>query len=143
MLALLLLFAAPFYIGPWKVTSAVTAPWSTADMPPLESEKAELLGKTVTFQDHDILGPHQFACKGPHYKLVVSPPDGLFQGMLEGMHQKDHSVDSAKVAAQLGFPGKSWKTLETGCGNELDFHFPDPHTIKFGLNNIVYTLEKQ
>jgi len=51
-----------------------------------------------------------------------------------------------KLAAQAGFrgpKGTKWKTLETGCGNELDFHFIDPMTAAFGLNNVVYTLKKQ
>jgi len=54
----------------------------------------------------------------------------------------------AKLAAQLGFRGstsktQTWKTLETGCGNELDYHFLDPSTAAFGLNNYVYILKKQ
>ena len=42
------------------------------------------------------------------------------------MHRRDKSADPAKIAAKLGFRGSSWKTLETGCGNELDYHFLDP-----------------
>ena len=67
----------------------------------------------------------------------------LFQGAFDEMHRRDPSVDPAKLAARLGFHGSKWKTLETGCGNELDFHFPDPNTAEFGLNDYVYTLKKQ
>jgi hypothetical protein len=67
----------------------------------------------------------------------------LFQGEFGEMNRRDKSADPAKLAAKLGFKGTSWKTVETGCGNELDFHFIDPATTTFGLNNYVYTLKKQ
>jgi len=56
--------------------------------------------------------------------------------------RRDKSADPAKIAAKLGFRGSSWKTLETG-GGELDYHFLDPGTAAFGLNNYVYILKKQ
>ena len=72
----------------------------------------------------------------------------LFQGAFGEMHLRDKSADPAKIAATLGFRGSAsktptWKTLETGCANELDFHFLDPTTAAFGLNNYVYMLKKQ
>jgi hypothetical protein len=67
----------------------------------------------------------------------------LFQGELGEMQSRDKSVDPEKLAAKLGFKGKLWKTLETGCATELDFHFIDPNTTTFGLNNYVYILKKQ
>jgi len=67
----------------------------------------------------------------------------LFQGAFDEMRRKDKSVDPAKLAAKLGFKGSSWKTVETGCATELDFHFIDPSTTTFGLNNYVYVLKKQ
>jgi hypothetical protein len=78
--------------------------------------------------------PRQLACKGPKYKVKDYPAD---------MRRRDKSADPAKLAAKLGFKGSSWKTLETGCATELDFHFIDPSTTTFGLNNYVYTLKKQ
>ncbi len=144
LISILLLFAGePFYLGTWKVDSAVVAPWSTAQGPPDLAEKKMLVGTTVVFKANEITGTRQFACKGPHYKVNDYPADMLFQGMLGEMHEKDKSADPGKLAARLGFRGKSWKTLETGCGNELDFHFVDPVTAEFGLNNLIYTLKKQ
>lgn len=67
----------------------------------------------------------------------------LFQGAFDEMRRKDASAEPAKIAARLGFRGSSWKTLETGCANELDFHFLDPSTADFALNNYVYTMKKQ
>ena len=102
-----------------------------------------LVGKIVVIKPAGITGPRALACNGPKYKVVESPVEGLFQGEFDEMHRRDKSVDPNKLAAQVGFHGKKWKTLETGCGNELDFHFLDPATAEFGLNDFVYTLKKQ
>jgi hypothetical protein len=134
--------ADPSYIGAWKIASTATAPWSTRESPPDEAERKSLIGKIVTFRANEILGPRQVACKGPKYVVVDSPVEGLFQGMFDEMRRRDKSVDPAKEAAKAGFKGTSWKTLETGCGNEVDWHFIDPMTVTFGLNNVIYTLRK-
>ena len=101
------------------------------------------MGKIVVVKTNEITGPRALACKGPHYKVEDYPADMLFQGAFGEMREKDKSVDPVKVAAKLGFRGTSWKTLETGCGNELELHFVDPATAEFGLNDFVYTLKKQ
>ncbi len=67
----------------------------------------------------------------------------IFQGMLDEMRHRDPAKDPQKLAATLGFKGTSWKTLETGCGNELELHFVDAGTAEFGLNNYVYVLKKE
>jgi len=59
------------------------------------------------------------------------------------MQRRDSKLDPAKLAASVGFRGGPWKTVETGCGNELDLHAIDPATLAFGLNDYVYTLRKQ
>jgi hypothetical protein len=136
--------ADPFYIGSWKIASAAIAPWQVAR--PYGDDTAEmksLVGKTVIIQQKAILGPRIIACKGPHYQVKDYPADMLFQGEFGEMHRRDPSADPVKIAARLGFQGSSWKTLETGCGNELDYHFLNPTTAAFGLNNYVYTLKKQ
>jgi hypothetical protein len=136
--------ADPFYLGTWKIVSATVAPWQ--DGRPYDTDLAEmksLVEKTVVIQTAAIVGPRPVACKGPKYKIKDYPADMLFQGAFGEMHLRDKSADPAKIAAKLGFRGSSWKTLETGCGNELDYHFLDPATAAFGLNNYVYTLKKQ
>jgi hypothetical protein len=140
----------PFYIGVWKIASATVAPWRNG--PPYASDLAEmktLVNKIVTIQPVAITGPRPVACKGPRYQVKNYSADMLFQGAFAEMHRRDTSSDAkipgdaAKIAGQLGFRGSSWKTLETGCGNELDYHFLDPMTADFGLNNYVYTMKKQ
>lgn len=133
----------PLLSGDLEIVSAVPAPWATAELTPDVPEMKELSGQTVTFKLKEIEGPHQAACKGPKYKVQTVPAEGLFQGMFDEMHQRDKSIDPVQMAAKVGFRGRSWKSLETGCGNELDFHFIDPMTAVFGLNNVVYTLKKQ
>jgi hypothetical protein len=136
--------ADAFYLGTWKIDSAVVAPWANpAARQPDPAEMKSLVGKIVVFKPREISGPRSFACKDPRYKVVDYPADMLFQGAFDEMRRRDKSVDPAQLAARLGFRGAKWKTVETGCGNELDFHFVDPNTAEFGLNDFVYTLRKQ
>jgi hypothetical protein len=135
--------ADPFYFGTWKIESAVVAPWWTERTKPDAAEMTTLVGKTLVVAPTGISGPRQVACKSPKYVVKEYPADMLFQGMLGEMHERDKSADPGKVAATLGFQGSKWKTLETGCGYELDFHFIDPVTATFGLNNYIYKLRKR
>jgi hypothetical protein len=137
------LAADPFYLGTWKIVSAAPAPWSSSELKPYQPEMKSLPGKTVVIKPNEILGPRQLACKRPKYEVKDYPADMLFQGMFGEMQSRDKSVDPVKVASKIGFHGTSWKTLETGCGNEIDLHFLDPSTAAFGLNNVVYTLKKE
>jgi len=135
--------AGAFYIGTWKIDSAIVAPWWTERAKPDPAEMKALVGKTFAITAKAISGPRQLACKDPHYQVKNYPADMLFQGMFGEMHERDKSIDPAKPAAQAGFRGTSWKTLETGCANEMEFHFIDDSTAAFGLNNYIYRLKKQ
>jgi hypothetical protein len=94
--------ADPFYLGTWKIDSAVPAPWVEAPRKPDPSEMKTLVGKIVVFKPGEITGPRQVACKGPKYKVIDSPAEGLFQGAFDEMHRQNPSVDPVKVANQLG-----------------------------------------
>jgi len=136
--------AGAFYLGTWKIVSATVGPWWTdQSQKPDPAETKELIGKSVVFMPKAISGPRQAACMGPRYKVKEYPADMLFQGAFGEMHERDKSIDPIRVAASVGFHGSRWKTLETGCGNELDFHFIDSATATFGLNNYIYTMKKQ
>jgi len=140
-------FPAPaadaFYLGTWKIASAVVAPWVEPGRKPGEAEMKSLVGKTVVIRASEMTGPRQIACKGPKYVVRDYPADMLFQGAFGEMNRRDKSVDPVKVAAKVGFIGSSWKTLETGCPVELDYHFADATTAAFGLNDYVYTMRKE
>lgn len=133
--------AEPFYLGSWKFTGAVVAPWADPAQKPDVKERARLLGKRLVIAAKAIAGPDPFPCKGPHYAVKDYTADLLFQGAFDEMRSKNSSVDPAKIAASLGFAGPRVKTLETGC--EFDFHFVDDTTVEIGLNDYVYTLKKQ
>ena len=134
--------ADAFYVGTWKIVSAVPAPWDKAHA--LMSEAKTLEGKIVRIEAKRITGPHQVACPNPKYEVKDYPADMLFQGALDELRRREPSTDPAKLAATIGFvKGPTWKTLETGCETEVDFHFIDPNTTTFGLNNVVYTLKRQ
>jgi len=149
LITIALLVAAPalhaadaFYVGTWKIVSAAPAPWlkGTPDL----AESKTLTGKIVKIEAKRIIGPRQVGCPNPHYEVKNYPVDMLFQGMFGEMKAKDKSVDIVKAAASAGFRNATeWKTLETGCETEVDFHFIDPTTTTFGLNNVIYTLKKQ
>jgi hypothetical protein len=137
--------AEPFYMGTWKITSAVVAPWWEDRVHKPDPEESKfLVGKAVTFEAKRITGPPQMMCTQLKYRVRDYPADWLFQGEFGELHLRDKAVDPAKVAASVGFSGgKSWKTVETGCGNELDYHFIDNTTAAFGLNNYIFILKKQ
>ena len=131
--------ADQFYLGDWKIDSAVEAPWARPKIS--ASEKNSLMGKTVMVKAREIAGPQPFACKGATYKVTDYSADMLFQGAFEEMRDINKSADPHKLAESLGFSGTTFQTLETGC--EIDWHFVNPTTAKIGLNNFVYTLKKQ
>ncbi len=136
------LAADPAYLGTWKLSAAVVAPWADpATRAPDKAEPEQMLGKTLAFKPGEIAGPQPFACKKPRYKLKDYTADMVFQGAFGEMQAKDKSADPQKIAAALGLPAAGIKTLETGC--EIDFHFADGTTAKAGLNDYVYTLKKQ
>ncbi len=133
---------ADFFLGSWVIVKAVVAPWADAARKPDEREMKSLLGKVVTFEPKQIAGPAPVACHELNYQLNDYGADMLFQGALA--EKPDGTfTDASKLAASLGFQGDSWKTLETGCGNELDYHFLDRNTADFGLNDYVYTLKRK
>jgi hypothetical protein len=133
--------AEPAYLGIWKISAAVTAPWADPTQRPDNAEQARLLGKAIVFKAREIGGPPPFACRAPHYKESDYSADMIFQGAFEEMQTKNKSVDPDRLATSLGFMGKNIRTLETGC--EMDFHFVDATTAEIGLNDTVYTLKKQ
>src|SRR5579863_1995741 len=98
--------ADAFYIGTWKIASAVVAPWwDDPAHKPAPAEMKELIGKTITITAKAMLGPKQFACSNPRYKVKDYPADMLFQGEFGEMHRRDNSADPAKAAASVGFKG--------------------------------------
>jgi hypothetical protein len=143
LLAPCLFGSGPFYLGSWKIESAVVAPWWTDHEKPDAVEMKSLVAKTVVIGVRSIRGPGVLACADPRYQVKDYPAEMLFQGAFGEMRERDRAVDPAKVAQSLGFRGANWKTLETGCANQIDWHFLDSDTMMFALNNYIYKLRKR
>ena len=127
--------AEPDFYGAWLITEARIAPWAKADSGFSTQEQHRLIGSKVIYAKTRITGPAPLGCAKPHYRLLEAAPDYLFQGGL--------TDDPAAQAAALGFLSPAITTLETGCAGWIDFHFIDPRTALFGLNNMIYTVRKQ
>lgn len=131
-----------FFLGKWVIEKAVVAPWADPVKKPDDTEMKSLVGKSVTFKPQQIAGPGILACKKLTYEVTEGGADMLFQGSLTQKFDGS-SQDPDKPAADLGFQGSSWKTLQTGCENEMDYSFVDDKTAEFGLNHYVYILKRQ
>ena len=133
-----------FYLGRYKITQVVKAPWGKSDAELDPAEMKALVGQTITLKSDSVEGPGSFPCKGPKYEVLEGGPDMLFQGMFGQMHDENASNDPQKLAEQIGFAGTQYRTVITGCEYEVDFSFgTDNDTARFALNNAVYTLKRQ
>lgn len=140
-LALLIGIAAPLqaaepdFYGTWQITGAQPAPWIKPGEDVFDAaEQRRLIGSKVVFRKLRIDGLSPLGCVRTRYRRFEAAPDYLFQSGL---------TDPVPQARALGFHLRTIPTLETGCAGDIDFHFADPTTALFGLNNMIYTLRKQ
>ncbi|MDE8651609.1 hypothetical protein [Novosphingobium album (ex Liu et al. 2023)] len=122
------------YLGSWTIADARPAPWVGDRQPSGAAEWRRLVGRTVTFARTRIYGPPMLTCRKPDYRMIAVPPDMLFQGTL---------TDPVAQARALGFAGATIETLETGCAGWIAFHFVDPATARFALDDMIYTLRRK
>lgn len=122
----------PSYQGAWTIESFARSPWG---QPPADS--GQLVGQSIVFSSDAISGPGVLACRSPRYSVVKAPAEGLFQGMLGS------GTAAAKAAAKLGFRGRAFPTLSTGCEHSIDFHFNGARTAAFALDNAIYFIRKK
>jgi hypothetical protein len=133
-----------FYLGQYKITEAVKAPWARSDAELVPDEMKSLVGQTITIKSDGIAGPGSFPCSDAVYQVMEGGPDMLFQGMFGQMHDENPANDPQKLAEQVGFTGTQYRTVLTGCEFAVDFSFgEDKNTAMFALNNAVYTLKRQ
>jgi len=135
--------ADPFYLGTWKIDSAIAGPWVATPFPDDTAEMKTLVGKTITIDAKAIKAPKTLACADPHYQMTDAGADMLFEGELEEVKLNGGTATAQELAEKLGFKGSSWKTLDPGCENEIQYHFLDERTAEFALDNYVYVLKKQ
>ncbi len=133
-----------FYLGAWKITGAAPGPWIKSDAELFPDEMKSLVGQTITIKSDAIEGPGGFPCKGPKYEVMEGGPDMLFQGAFGEMQSQNAANDPQKLAEKVGFTGKQYRTVMTGCEFAVDFSFgEDKDTAMFALDNAVYTLQRQ
>jgi hypothetical protein len=124
---------APFD-GRWRGIGAEVAPWwPSATHAHTENRLAR---SGLVFRDGVFKGLAPLGCSQPSYTVVSLPPEGLFQGGLAGR-------DAADDADRMGFPDGDVPTLRVDCQNAtFDFHLAGESTLKFALDNVIYTFER-
>ena len=133
-----------FYLGNYKITQVMKAPWAKSDAELVPEEMKSLVGQTITIESNGIAGPGSFPCSDAVYQVMEGGPDMLFQGMFGQMHDEKASNDPQKLAEQVGFSGTQYWTVLTGCEYAVDFSFgTDKSIAMFALNNAVYTMKRQ
>jgi len=91
--------SAAFYLGTWKITSAVVPAWSDSARKPDAAEMKTLVGTAVVFTADTIRGPSALACSALRYQVRDHPADMLFHGAFGEMHEHNKASDPAKIAA--------------------------------------------
>jgi hypothetical protein len=136
---------AAFY-GKWKITAAVTAPWEDPAHPMVTDDVERYGGKIVDIETGKLTGPDLLGCGATELSVEKLPYAGLFEGGL-GADPKDPGgkYDEAKakrLAEGLGYTAEPVETLFQGC-SEISLHRMNDRTLQFGLDNRIFTLEKQ
>jgi hypothetical protein len=63
--------ADSFYIGNWKLTGAIVAPWADPKQKPDSAEQSRLIGKTIVLRAGAITGP---PAKRRTTRRAITPP---------------------------------------------------------------------
>jgi hypothetical protein len=134
------------FAGTWKITGAQHAPWEDPDRPMITDDEQRYGGKLVTISRTSMKGPDLLGCGETEVTVETLPFAGLFEGGL-GTDPKNPAGDydeakARKLALELGFTAEPVATLFQGC-SEISLHLRDANTLMFGLNNRIFTLEKQ
>lgn len=124
---------APFE-GRWRGIGAEVAPWSASGTQ--ASTQNRLARSGLVFRNGAFRGLAPLGCSQPSFTVVPVPAEGLFQGGLAGR-------DAADDADRMGFPDGDIPTLRVDCRNAtFDFHLAGERTLKFALDNLIYTFER-
>lgn len=133
--------AAPI-LGKWAISRYVIAPWARPeDSAMLNTEAKKLLKLQVTYTAKSVVAKHPtIGCKDAHYETSSFPYEDLFQGEL-GEVPADAR---AKTVKEVGFPLPPVPGIELGCSTgDFSYHFRDPNTVVFALNDVIYVLTRQ
>ena len=136
---------ADFY-GRWKITASVTAPWADPAHPMVTDDVERYGGQVVDIAKGRMTGPDLLGCGATKFSVEALPYAGLFEGGLaaDGADAAaPYDIAKAKtLAASLGFAAEPVESLFQGC-SEIVLHRMNDRTLSFGLDNRIFTLEKQ
>ena len=126
------------FLGAWKQTAARTAPWWDGKGEEPAADPG-LAATPIVISEFEVTGPKIAACGAPVYRIVQYPVESLFEGNLP---------DPWSTARELGIGGQYVTTLVMTCTArerdvELQFPMVDANTLLLGLDNVIYTFERQ
>jgi hypothetical protein len=123
--------AAQHPAGTWRIAEARMAPWAASRHGPLPN--TALRGRTIEFTEHRVAAPQPLGCARGTYEYVVTPAEGLFQGVL--------GETAAEAARALGIRALPVLTLQVTCdAGRFDYHFVARDTLLTALDDVVWTL---
>jgi hypothetical protein len=125
--------------GRWVIAKAALAPWADPLQQGGPEEERRLVGRTVSFGPHSVIGPPPLGCPRAVYRVHDDTPDLLFEGGLAEPDASGRPRDAVALARTLGVTTRTVRTIETSC-SEVAYHRLSPTTLVFGLNNRIYTL---
>ena len=125
--------------GRWTIASAQLAPWADPLQTGGPEEERRLVGRTVVFGAHSVVGPQPLGCRHARFKAHDDTADLLFEGSLAEPHRNGKPRDAVALARALGMTTRTVRTVETNC-SEVAYHRLSPTTLVFGLNNRIYFL---
>jgi hypothetical protein len=117
----------------WQFGPGVIAPWAAAAS---VLPSVGLAGQRVQFSATRGAAPDPLACGKPRYEYLLSPAEGLFQGLLP--------APAEQGARSLGMTHLPLLTLRVTCdGGVFDYHLISPDKALLGLDNIVWPLDRR
>ena len=125
--------------GRWVIASAQPAPWADPLQTGGPEEERRLVGRTVVFGGHSVVGPPPLGCRHASFKVHDDTADLLFEGSLAEPDRAGKPRNAVALARALGMTTRIVQTVETSC-SEVAYHRLSPTTLLFGLNNRIYTL---
>lgn len=132
--------------GRWQFTSSQPAPWADPKLPPMASDDALFENHPIVIGADSIDGPDMLNCGKTALSVDGLPYAGLFEcGLAVEPGNPAAAPDEAKakrLAIDLGFTREPVPTLSQGC-SEILLHLRDPNTIMIGLDNRIYSFQRQ
>lgn len=121
------------FVGKWKVTGHVTAPWFAGDGFAPDPDP-EILEKILTITDKGSSGPAILACEDAGFTTKTATLAEMFDGKI---------TDPYVASATLGVRQAQTPVLIEGCSSggseiEMSFYQIAPETLLLALNDTVY-----